>query len=343
MRSNECSSVVGVALAILAGIGLHPGQSARATIVSTNYLISEIATGDVPTSGLVVVGDAVFFGVGAFGGASQSVVRIDSLGATTIAAGFNSLAGFDYDAVNDRLLVGDNALEAPGSNTGDNIYSIPDPLGPVSGPVPLAEDLAVLLDGDIPGVSDLALDPNDPDTLYVGDADFPAGRIVKVDLALASLVVLQSGLVKIAAGVAADDDSLFFGLVEPFPGIGGEVSVVSLPGTGSVSTLVDGLLGQFDLTFADDGTLLGSSSQFGGASEVVRIDPLTGEILEIVASGFDFATAIAESAGIVYAIEGGFAPQRRILVFTPVPEPSLILCMGAGLGALGLWRRRSRA
>ena len=64
MRSNECSSVVGVALAILAGIGLHPGQSARATIVSTNYLISEIATGDVPTSGLVVVGDAVFFGVG---------------------------------------------------------------------------------------------------------------------------------------------------------------------------------------------------------------------------------------------------------------------------------------
>lgn len=343
MRSNEYSSVVGVALAILAGMGAHPGQSARATIVSTNYTISEIATGDLPTSGLVVVGDAIFFGVGAFGGASQSVVRIDSLGATTIATGFNSLAGFDYDAVNDRLLVGDNALEAPGSNTGDNIYSIPDPLGPVSGPVPLAEDLAVLLDGDIPGVADLALDPNDPNTLYVSDADFPAGRIVKVDLALASLVVLQSGLVKIAAGVAVDDDSLFFGLIEPFPGIGGEVSVVSLPGTGSISTLVDGLLGQFDLTFADDGTLLGSSSQFGGSSEVVRIDPLTGEILEVVASGFDFATAIAESAGIVYAIEGGFAPQPRILVFTPVPEPSTLLCLAAGLGALGLGRRQSRA
>ncbi len=342
MRMNERSAAVALAIAILAGIALPPGAT-RATIVSTNYSISEIPTGSVPTSGLAVVGDAVFFGVGAFGGGTQSVVRIDSLGTTTIAAGFNSLAGFAYDAVNNRLIVGDNALEAPGSSTGDNIYAIPDPLGPVVGPVPLAADLAVLVDGDIPGVSDLALDPNDPNTLYVGDADFPSGRIVQVDLDLASSIAVQTGLVKIAAGIAVDDSSLFFGLIEPFPGVGGEVSVVSLPGSGAISILVDGLVGQFDLTFADDGTLLASNSQFAGPSEVVRIDPLTGEILEVVASGFDFATGIAESAGIVYAIEGGFTPLPRILVFTPVPEPGAFLYLGAGLGALSFRRRWVRA
>ena len=154
---------------------------------------------------------------------------------------------------------------------------------------------------------------------------------------------MQPGLAKIAAGVAVDDSSLFFGLIEPFPGVGGEVSVVSLPGSGAISTLVDGLVGQFDLTFADDGTLLASNSQFAGPSEVVRIDPLTGELLEVVASGFDFATGVAESAGIVYAIEGGFTPLPRILVFTPVPEPGAFLYLGAGLGALGFRRRWMRA
>ncbi len=344
MRSNrfpfrEC--VVGLVGAIV----IAAGGSAGATLVTTGYTISEIPTVDLPVGGVVVVGDAVFFGSGPFEGAAQSVVRIDSQGSTTIAEGFNGLGGFAYDAVNDRLLVGDNFQETPGSETGDTVYAIPNPLGPVSGAPPRAQTLEVLPAGSIPGVADLALDPTDPtgNTLFVSDASGafpPDGRILRVDLALATLDVLQSGLVKFAAGIAADTDSLFFGEAELFPDLGGQVSVVSLPGTGAISTLVDALVGQVDLVLADDGTLLASGSQFGGPSEVVRIDPVTGEILETIASGFDFATGIDEQDGVIYVIEGGFAAQNRILVFTPIPEPATLLMFGGGLAVLGGLRRR---
>lgn len=79
-------------------------------IVSPDYIMSEIVTSDTPTGGLAVVGGVVFVGLGRFGGATEAVVRIDGMGETVIADGFNSLAGFAYDEVNDRLLVGDNGL-----------------------------------------------------------------------------------------------------------------------------------------------------------------------------------------------------------------------------------------
>jgi len=76
-------------------------------ISSANYAISTIATPDVATGGVATLGDALFVGVGAFGGATQSIVRIDSGGTTTLADGFNSLSGMVYDPVGDRLVVGD--------------------------------------------------------------------------------------------------------------------------------------------------------------------------------------------------------------------------------------------
>ncbi len=167
----------------------------------------------------------------------------------------------------------------------------------------------------------------------------PDGRILGVDLDTQNMDVLQSGLVKFAAGIAADDTSLFFGQAELFPAAGGDISVVSLPGTGAASILTDGLAGQFDLVLAGDGTLLASGSEFGGPSEVVRIDAATGDILEVVASGFDFATGIDEQDGVIYVIEGGSVPQNRILAFTPIPEPGTFALLAAGLVVLS---RRSR-
>ena len=70
------------------------------------------------------------------------------------------------------------------------------------------------------------------------------GRILGVDLDTQNIDVLQSGLVKFSAGIAANDTSLFFGQAELFPASGGDVSVVSLPGTGTASTLTAGLVGQ---------------------------------------------------------------------------------------------------
>ena len=95
-----------------------------------------------------------------------------------------------------------------------------------------------------------------------------------------------------------------------------------------------------DLVLADDGSLLASASEFGGPSELLRIDPNTGDILEVIATGLDFATGIDEQDGVIYAIEGGFSPQARILVFTPIPEPGTGVLVGAGLQALV--RRRMR-
>ncbi len=125
---------------------------AGATILAPGYAISEILTSDVPVGGLAVVGEAFFFGLGPFGGATQSVVRLDAQGTTTIADGFNGVAGFAYDAVNDRLLVGDNFQETPGSQTGDTIYAIPDPLGAVGTP-PSASSLEALPLGSVPSSS----------------------------------------------------------------------------------------------------------------------------------------------------------------------------------------------
>jgi len=317
---------------------------AGAMTLAPGYVISEVLTSDIPVGGLAVVGEVFFFGLGPFGGATQSVVRLDAQGTTTIADGFNGVAGFAYDAVNDRLLVGDNFQETPGSQTGDTIYAIPDPLGAVGTP-PSASSLEVLPAGSVPGVADLALDPNDPtgNTLFVTDASGsfpPSGRILKVDLALEGIEVLQSGLSKFAAGIAADGSSLFFGEAELFPTVGGEISVVSLPGTGTVSILAGGLAGQVDLVLAADGSLLASASEFGGPSELLRIDPNTGDILEVIATGLDFATGIDEQDGVIYAIEGGFSPQARILVFTPIPEPGTGVLVAAGL--LALVRRRPR-
>ena len=85
---------------------------AAATPSAPGYSVSFIETSDSVAGDVVVVGDAVFVGIGAFGGGTQSVVRIDGDGETVIATGFNSLAGFAYDPVNDRLLVGDNGLRS---------------------------------------------------------------------------------------------------------------------------------------------------------------------------------------------------------------------------------------
>lgn len=316
---------------------------AEATIVAPGFTVGELVTPGIATGGVEVVGGAVLVGVGPFGGATQSVVRIDGSGATTIANGFNGLSGFAYDAVNDRLLVGDNSLEAPGSETGDTVYGIAQPLSAPGAPV-RARDVELLPAGTIHGVADLVLDPNDATgrSLFVSDSFFPFpgpadGKLWSVDDGLHAAAVLQSGL-GYSSGLAATVATLFLGDVDAST-FTGNVFAVPLPdGSGARASFLSGLAGLSDLRIASDGSLLAVASAFGGDSLVLRIDPLTADTT-VLASGFDFATALAEENGVIYVIEGGFTAGSRVWTLTPIPEPATAAAVAFGCLVLAAHRR----
>jgi hypothetical protein len=340
---------MGWLVAGLAVLMAEPAAPASAAVLAPGYVVGEIATPDVVAGGIVARNGVVLVGVGAFGGASQSIVRIDASGATTIADGFNGLAGFVYDAVHDRLLVGDNALEAPGSETGDTIYGIRDPFHRT---VPVrAKDVALLHAGTIPGVADLALDPNDPSSgsLFVSDAFFPFGGpqdgklwgVTGLATALASASVLKSGL-GYAAGLAASNDRLFLGEVD-VGDFSGRIGTIPLPdGSGPLTPLVSGLAGEGDLAIASDGSILATASGFGSGSFIVRVDPVTGAVA-VIASGFGYASALAEENGTLYVVDGDIAGVAHVTVLTPVPETATAGLLAAGLALLARRRRGGRA
>lgn len=341
MRSNRVEKaafqVMGVAAVLfLAQSGM--AKHASATPVASGYTVSFItATGPV-AGDVVAAGNAVFVGVGAFGVGNQSIVRIDDDGITVLAEGFNSLGGMVYDAVNDRLLTGDNGGNGPGATTGDTIYAIPDPFGTPIAPASAA-DLELLPSGSIPGYADLVLDPNDAagDTLYVTDssASFPPnGLLLEVAISSGTTSVLQTGLA-FSAGLASNGTSLFFG--ESLLDFSGQVSSVPLASATDMPALVAAIAsGQFDVELSSDGTLITSA---GGS--LVKIDPSTGG-QTLLASGFGFAAGLFEDdSGIIYALDGfaSAGEEDRIWLLTPIPEPSTALSLSLGLVLLALRRQ----
>jgi hypothetical protein len=320
--------------ALLLGLAVALAASAAGAAPSGLglYSVDFVETVDYASGDVVVVGDAIFTGRGTFGGANQSVVRIDAGGETVIATGFNALAGFAYDPVNDRLIVGDNALEAAGSTTGDSVYAIANPFDDPATP-PTADTLAILPAGSIPGISDVVLDPHDPgaDTLLIGDASAafpPLGEVLSVAVSTATSTSIADGFA-FTAGLAVDGDTLYVG--ESALDFSGNVWAVDLA-SAAAPTLVASLAGgEFDLEMGSDGLLYATS---GG--DIVRIDPGDGS-QTTVATGFGFAGGLfAAGDGRLFAIDGFAASgeENRVWVFTPVPEPGVAVLWLFGLLAL---------
>ena len=306
---------------------------------SAGYSLSTLDPGGSAYGDVVTVGDYVFVGVGSFG--SNEIVRIAPGGATTtIATGFSSLTGFAYDAVNDRLIVGDNFYNG---TTGDTLYALSNPVG-FAGPPAAASTLNLLPDLSIPGIADVAMDLSDPTgmTIFISDATeaFPPldGALLQLAVGTSTLsTIFDIGAGWFAGGVAASSSSVFVG--DSIFGTGGRIRQSDLPLVGSppaTNFLVDApdyLPGQYDLELTGDGLLLSTSVNL-----LVSIDPSSGTRSNL-ASGFDFATGLASADdGSIFVIDG-----TSLFKLTPVPEPGTALLVGLGLlGVTGAARRSRR-
>lgn len=336
----DARKLMTMAVALPLALGL--AASHASAISAPDYVVTGIALPDFASGDVVVVGDALFVGVGpGFSGAAQSVIRIDAGGTTTVADGFNALSGFAYDAVNDRLLVTDNGLEALGSETGDTVYGIANAQGGFAAPL-RAKDIELLPAGSVPGISDIALDPNDPtgNRAFVSDASSsfpPTGRLLSVDLSVPSFSEVQ-GELDYAAGLAANADTLFFGNVDADT-FQGSVASVALPGaTGATTPITAGLGGQYDLELEASGTLLAT-----GATELLRIDPSDGATTTL-ASGFGFATGLfTDASGSIWVLDGGFPGVAAVYRLEVLPEPDAALLAALGFAVLTVLRRPGTA
>jgi len=325
------------ALAAVLAAALGAPAAARAAVIAPGYTVSEIALPDFAAGDVVVVGDALFVGVGpAFVGGQQSVLRVDANGTTVVATGFQGLGGLAYDAANDRLLVSDNALEAPFAVTGDTLFAIPDPLTRTTAQAALGSELFDA--GSFAGLADIELDPSDAsgDTLFATHSS-TTNQVLRIALGAGTVTPLQT-TAGFAAGVATDGATLWYGEVafdeESFSTIG-TVSGVALPGTGTPAELATDLPGQYDLELASDGTLLATAGD-----RVVRIDPLTRETTPI-ATGFGFATGLFARDGSLWVLDGGFPGVAAIYHLTPVPEPGGATVVPFALAGLALRARRA--
>jgi len=265
-----------------------PVLAVAAVTAAPGYRASEVPLPGPSQGGVVRAGDVLFVGQGSYGAGLQEVVRLQAGVATTVARGFNSLGGFDYDAAADVLWVVDNGGDQAGAVTGDTVYAIPQAStrtaaaeaasveAAPAGSIAFAADVVVLAGGGV----------------LVSDGAGPgAGRVVRVEGE--TVTPLVSGL-DYAAGLALASDGFFAGNVDG--AFAGSIGAYALDGAPRAAR-ASGLSGVYGLALDGDGETLLASGGFAsdGTSTLVAIAP-DGAISER-ARGFGFSGDIHHDAG----------------------------------------------
>lgn len=309
-------------------IGLT-APSAWAMLIAPGYQVTEVADTADASGSVLVIGETVFAGFGGFDGGNQEVVRIDSDGTrTSIANGFNSVAGLAYDATNDRLIIGDNGREFSNAVTGDTVFGIANPFGTTTATAAFGSEL--LPAGTISSVADITLDPSDSNRLFVTDAATTGGRLWEVDLSAGTALEVQTGL-GFAAGLAASATDLFIGDVDSTTFAGLILDVAITTPAEPLNTIASGLGGQFDLDLTADGLLLATAG-----SEILVVDLSDGSMSSL-ATGLVFGGGISEDDGTIYFVD--FVGGNQLFKLTLVPEPGTASLLALGLCGLALQRR----
>lgn len=284
--------------------------------VSSN---GEYVTGAIPiapTSDAAYGGTSVFVGQGSYGVGTESILRVDADGTTTVlVTNLNSIGGIAFDEEGNRLLFTDNGLEAPPgtATTGDTVYALPSPLSAVGS---VAADTLEMLPAGSMAFAQAVL-PLPGGSILVGDATgFGTGRVVSVTSGVGTDLVTgldyTAGLALSPSGteiyVGQVDSSTFLGSVDRFDLAGSPL--------GAYAT---GLSGLFEQEFDAGGRLIatGGFTPDFSSSTVARLDGVNPP--ESVETGYVFTSGmdIDGPSGQIAVVDFG-APQIDTL--TPIEQ-----------------------
>src|SRR5882724_10388968 len=274
---------------------LLAAPAARAAVVAApGYAVHTITTPDTVEGGVVRRGDAILVGQGpGFTAGAQTIVRLDAGGPTTIAAGFNSLGGFDL-APDGTLYVVDNCFTGDGCGTtatGDTVYAIPDALTRTTAVTAAGHE--VVPPGTIPFAGDVFVAPGGA-ALVSDAAGNGAGRVVKVVPGMATDLI--AGLDLVGGITLAADGTLRIvdAILNPDFSTTGKVLESKLDGT-PLGTLVRGLACGFAAATDRAGNVLVSGiGSFGTPSKVIAVAP-DGSVSDR-ATGFSFSGDVSFDA-----------------------------------------------